>query len=144
MIDSLKILGGAEMKGLKVVLWICTIAFLMSFVAAVLPWQTIVGMYKMGGYQPPTTESMDVLIFRLAMVTFGMIGVFFRILTLKPLEYGPMLPLAGYGMILLGVFLFTAGIRYEIPLWAIGGKGFFLALLGVLILCFRKQAMGKK
>jgi hypothetical protein len=132
------------MKGLKIVLWICTVAFLLSFVAAVLPWQTIVGMYKLGGYQPPTTESIDVLMFRLSLLTFGMIGIFFRILTLKPLEYGAMLPLAGFGMIFFGVFLFVAGIRYEMPLWAIGGKGFFLALLGVLILFFRKQAMGKK
>jgi hypothetical protein len=132
------------MKGLKIVLWICTVAFLCSFIAAVLPWPWIIAGAQWGGVIPPTTESTDVFIFRLSMATYGMIGIFFLLLARKPLAYGNMLLLAAYGLMALGVMILIGGMRYEMPLWAYGSKAVFIVLLGALIRVFRDKAVAAK
>jgi hypothetical protein len=70
-------------------------------------------------------------------------GIFFVILARNPLNYGAMLLLAGYGLICFGIFYLVGGIRYGLPVCIYSQKSIFSAVLGVLILVFRKKAMPK-
>ena len=72
-----------------------------------------------------------------------MTGIFFVILARNPISYGAMLLLAGYGLICFGIFYLVGGIRYGLPVWIYSQKSIFSALVGVLILIFRKKAIPK-
>ena len=130
------------MKGLKIVLWICAIYCFTGFIPAALPWNTIVALFNWVGIQPPTTEAINVLIFRLGSAIFGLIGTFLVILARNPLKYGAMLLLAAYGLMLFGIFVLIGGIRYELPVLAY----FSDVIIGIvgctLLLYFRKKELG--
>jgi len=79
--------------------------------------------------------------FRLSLVLFGMIGIFFVILARDPLKYGAMLLLAAYGLVGYGIFSLVAGIRYGLPVWTYSGDVIFGIVAGLLLLTFRKRAM---
>ena len=68
------------MKGLKIVLWICAIYCFTGIIPAALPWNTIVALFNWVGIPPPTTEAINVFIFRLGSAIFGLIGTFLVIL----------------------------------------------------------------
>jgi len=106
------------MKGLKIVLWICAIYCFTGIIPAALPWNTIVALFNWVGIPPPTTEAINVFIFRLGSAIFGLIGTFLVILARNPLKYGVMLLLAAYGLMLFGVLVLIGGIRYELPVLA--------------------------
>jgi hypothetical protein len=129
------------MKGLKIILWICAIGCLLDFICAALPWPVITTCYHWSGIQPPTAEPNTVFLLRLYLATFGMTGIFFVILARNPLNYGAMLLLAGYGLICFGIFYLVGGIRYGLPVWYFSQKSISCAVLGVLILIFRKKAI---
>ena len=129
------------MQGLKTILWICAVGCLTGFVFAALPWPAITAVFGWFGLDPPTNEPITVFMFRLTMAISGLIGVFFVILALDPLRYGAMLSLAAYGLMCYAVFCLAGGIRYGLPLWTYCGDVIFGAVVGVLLLVFRKQAM---
>jgi len=131
------------MKGLKIILWICAISCLLGFICAALPWPVITTFYHWSGVQPPTAEPTTVFLLRLCLATFGLTGIFFVILARNPLNYGAMLLLAGYGLLCFGIFYLVGGIRYGLPVWIYSQKSIFSAVLGVLILIFRKKAISK-
>lgn len=132
------------MKGLKIILWICAISCLLSFIFAALPWRTITALFHWVGIQPPAAEAITVFMFRLSFVIFGMTGVFFAILARNPLKYGAMLLLAAYGLVGYGVFSLVAGIRYGLPACTYSGDVVFGVAAGVLLIVFRKRAMQTK
>ena len=140
----MKTKGGTEMKGLKIILWICAIGCLLSFIVAVLPWQTITALFNWAGIEPPFAEAITVFMFRLSLVIFGLIGIFFAILARNPLKYGAMLPLATYGLMVYGIFSLAAGIRYELPVWTYSGDVIFGIVAGLLLLILRKKAIQTK
>jgi len=129
------------MKGLKIVLWVCAVGCLLSFVFAALPWNFIKGWFNFFGLTPLAMEPMTVYMFRLCLATYGLIGIFFVILAKNPLKYDGMLLLAAYGALLTALFCLVGGIRYGLPLWAYSCDVIFCALAGVLLLIFRKKAM---
>jgi hypothetical protein len=135
------------MKGLKITLWVCAISFLMGFIAAALPWQVLTSWCNQNGVLITTSEPLIVFLARISLMIFGMIGVFFIILARNPLKYGEMLPLAGYGLLLLGVLILIGSILYilpnALPIITITTllKVFFYFVLGALILLFRKGAI---
>ena len=130
------------MKGLKIVLWVCAIFCLLGFVVAALPWRVMISLCQRAGVEPPTPDAITVYVFRLFMAMFGLIGIFFVILARDPLKYGAMLLLAAYGLLAFGVFCLVGGIKYPIPLFAYLGDVIFGVVAGVLLLIFRRRAMG--
>lgn len=129
------------MKGLKVILWICGVSCLLGFIFAVLPWRAITTLFEWFGIQPLEPRPIIVYMIRLFSVIVGMIGIFFIILALNPLNYGAMLLLAAYGLLCYGVLCLAGGIRYGFPVWVYTGDVIFGVAFGVLILVFRKKAM---
>nr|VFJ54652.1 MAG: hypothetical protein BECKFM1743A_GA0114220_101352 [Candidatus Kentron sp. FM]VFJ55168.1 MAG: hypothetical protein BECKFM1743C_GA0114222_101524 [Candidatus Kentron sp. FM]VFK09210.1 MAG: hypothetical protein BECKFM1743B_GA0114221_100985 [Candidatus Kentron sp. FM] len=131
------------MKALKIILWICAIGFALAFPFAALPWPVITGFIHWVGIVPPDAAAppITVFMFRLALVTFGMIGIFFAILARNPLGYGPMLVLAAYGLVGYGVFCLVGSIGYGLPVLAFSGDVAFGIVAGLLLLVFRKKAL---
>jgi hypothetical protein len=129
------------MEGLKTVLWVCAVGFLLNFIFAALPWQAMTAWANVFGFQMPAAEPFHVFTFRLCLATYGMIGVFFVILARNPLKYGGMLLLAAYGLLCLGVLSLVGGIRYSLPPIIYVGDIIFCFITGALILLFRKEAI---
>jgi len=130
------------MKGLKIILWICAIIFLLHFIGVALPWSVLTSFYHWGGIQPPTAEPTTVFLLRQFVLICGMIGIFFLLLARNPLNYGAMLLLAGFGLICFGIFSLVGGIRYGLPVWYFSQDSIFCTVVGVLLLIFRKKAIG--
>ncbi len=129
------------MEGLKTVLWVCAVGFLLNFIFAALPWQAMTAWANVFGFQMPAAEPFHIFTFRLCLATYGMIGVFFVILARNPLKYGGMLLLAAYGLLLLGVLILIGSIRYALPLITYFFDVIFCFITGVLILIFRREAI---
>ena len=130
------------MKGLKAVLWVCAVVCLLGFITAALPWQVIISFSQWFGVELPTPDALTVYVFRLFMAMFGLIGVFFVILARDPHKYGVMLQLAAYGLLSFGVFCLVGGIKYPISIGAYLGDVLFGVIAGVLLLIFRRKALG--
>jgi hypothetical protein len=75
------------------------------------------------------------------MATFGLIGIFFVILARNPIKYGGMLPLAGFGILFMGLFSLVGGIRYGFPVWSYIIDFIFCTVAGALIFILRKKVM---
>ena len=129
------------MKGLKIILWVCAVGFLLCFVYAVLPFQAWARFSSWFGLQFPAAEPITEAIFRLCLAMFGMVGIFFVILARNPLKCGAMLVLSAWGLLGYGAFSLVGCILYAFPVWihADGVIGGFVA--GALILIFRRKAM---
>ena len=128
------------MKGLKIILWICAICFLETFIFAFLPWRPLIAYLQWLGLQPPAAEPITVFMFRITLAMFGTIGIFFVILARNPLDYGAMLPFSAYGLLGYGVLFLVFGIRYELPARAYSIDVILGLVAGVLILFFQKKA----
>ena len=128
------------MKGLKVILWICGIVFLLGFILLLIPWRVMAHWCELIGIEVPLVAPVSVYITRLLLVCSGLVGIFFMILASDPLRYGPMLPLAGYGLILAGLVCLAYGLRYKLPAIMFAGDVVFSIVAGVLILLFRGRA----
>ena len=137
--SSIKI-GGTSMKVLKIVLRIFAILCLAGFILAVLPWQMISNLFQWFIAESPTAEPVTMLMFRVASVLYGMIGIFFLLLARNPLIYGSMLLLAAYGLMAFGVICFIGGIGYGLPVCIYLSESIFCVAGGVLLFIFRKKA----
>jgi len=125
------------MKGLKIVLWICAVSFLLSLVFAAGPWDWTKAIFRLGGIKPPAEEAITVFVFRLFMLTLGLVGVFFALLARDPLAYGAMLPLAAFGLMVCGLTELAGGIRYGLPAWAM----LTFAMLGLIVMVGRRKRL---
>jgi hypothetical protein len=133
-------IGGIEMKVLKTALWFGAIYCLVESICVFLPWWAITAYFDFYGFQVPAAEPINVFMIRLLSALFGMIGIFFIILSQNPLKYGAMLLLAAYGLLCLGVFYFLYGILYGLPI-SIYADIIYVVAAGILILIFRKRAL---
>jgi len=127
------------MKAAKILLWICGIGLLMGFVMAVMPWHPLMAWWEMFGINTPNAHPVTVFMFRVCFTLFGMIGIFFIILARNPLAYGPMLPLAAYGLVFWGLISLGGGIRYGLPVWTYVGDCVFGIGAGIYLIIFRKR-----
>jgi hypothetical protein len=132
------------MKGLKVVLWICGVGFLLSFPFLLVPWRIMADWCGRMGVEIAISAPVAAYMTRGILVCCGLIGVFFVILAKDPLRYGPMLPLAGYGFIFAGLVCLAGGIRYDLPFIMFGFDVIFCVVAGKLILVFRGRAIGEQ
>jgi len=129
------------MKELKIVLWVCAVSCLLGFAFGALPWKAILAFFRFFGIQPPITDPITTYMLRLCMATFGLIGIFFVILARNPMKYGEMLPLAGFGILFMGLFSLLGGIRYGFPVWCYIIDVIFCTVAGVLVFILRKKVM---
>ena len=132
------------MNRLKTILMVCAIAFLLSFIFAALPWRALTAWANLFGVQIPAAEPWIVFWVRILFTTYGMIGVFFVILAQNPLKYGSMLPLAAYGLLLLGILELIGSIRYALPLITFIVDVIFCFIIGILILIYRREAINEE
>ena len=128
------------MKVIKIILWIFAILCLAGFILAVLPWYMIDGLFRWFVVESPTAEPVTMLMFRVASVLYGMIGIFFLLLAKNPLGYGSMFPLAAYGLMVYGVVCFIGGMGFGLPACIYLSESIFCVAAGVLLLIFRKKA----
>ncbi len=128
------------MIGIKTILWIYAISFLLGSIFAILPWEVLTSWCDGMGIQPPIAEAFTVFVFRLFFVLCGMIGVFFAILAQNPMKYGAMLVLASYGMVIFGIFSLATSIRYGLPGWIYAKVVIFGVGAGLLLLFLRKNS----
>ncbi len=131
------------MNGIKIILWICAIECLLAFVLAALPWQTLTSMSEAAGIQPLGASGITVFMVRLCLLLFGLFGVFFAILARDPLKYGAMLQFASFWLVIYGIYVLVAGVRYELPAW-IYSEFFFSVGFGLILLFLRKNALESK
>jgi len=129
------------MKGLKIVLWVCAIACLLGFLGLVVPWTAITRMFRLYGLSPLATQPVEAYVLRLGAALVGMVGVFFVLLALRPLHYGPMLFLAAFGLLAFSLLTLVGGLRYGFVLRAFLPDTIFCATTGALILFFRSRAV---
>ena len=128
------------MKGIKIILWICAIECLLAFVLVALPWQTLTSFFEALGGQPIGTSGIIVFMVRLCLFLIGMFGVFFAMLARDPLKYGAMLYLASFWLVIYGIYVLVAGVRYEFPGW-IYLESFFSVGFGLVLLFHRKNVL---
>jgi hypothetical protein len=127
------------MKGLKIVLWISGILMLLDFVGMLIPLRFLVAWSRAFGvdmFLDPMTSYMV----RMCQAMCGLVGVFLIILAKDPLKYGPMVLLAGYGSIFLGLVVLVAVVRYALPQVTYIGA-VLCVVVGLLILVFRGKAL---
>lgn len=129
------------MKGLKIVLWICGITFLLGFIFLLIPWRVMAHWCGLLGMEVPLIAPLSVYVTRLLLVCSGLVGIFFMILAADPLRYGPMVQLGGWGLVLTGLVCLAGGIRYNLPFMIFGYDVIFCVLAGKLILVLRGRAL---
>ncbi|MBI5207756.1 MAG: hypothetical protein HY934_08190 [Candidatus Firestonebacteria bacterium] len=132
------------MKNLKIALWIAGISCLIAIPFLFLPWSFIENVYKWFGQNPIPNIPTAVSLFRISCGIFGLIGVFFIILALNPLNYGPMLSLGAYGLILFGLLCLINGIILKISPVFYTLKPLFSLILGSIIIIFYKRVMSSE
>ena len=125
------------MKALKILLWICGIGFLISFIFMVLPWSMIENLYRFFGEEPiPNTPAANYL-FRVAVAITGFIGIYFIILARNPSYYRTLVIFSAIGLIVGGVMCIIIGLFAGVsPLFFLGDSLFGIILgiaLAVLI-----------
>ncbi len=114
---------------------ICTVGI---FISTVFGYKMLhfVGGVDTGGL---SGDPMYDYWFRMASSVFGLIGIFYFFLALKPEKYAVVMPFAGWFMIIEGVVLLIHGVRLELPptpwygdvgFCLVGGLGILLCMNG--------------
>ena len=127
------------MKALKVILWICGISFLISFVALVLPWGVIENLYRFFGEEPIVASATANYSFRVACFIVGLIGIYFIILALDPATYRRLIGFSAIALIACGVASVIIGLNAGIAPQFYIGDGLFGIVLGGLLAIFNKS-----
>lgn len=129
------------MNGLKVILWVCAVAFLLGFPLLVTPWDTINDMVGWFGVAPLSSDPVVMYLMRMSCGLMGFIGVFFVVLARNPLGYGAMLDLSGYGLVVVGLLALSVGLSLGLPAVVFAGDTVFAIALGAAIvtLAYRQR-----
>lgn len=128
------------MRMLKISLWITAIGCLIAVPFIFVPWSVIADMGSCFGVEPLPDAPFVVYLFRVICGIFGLIGVFFVLLALDPLKYGPMLNLGAYGLILFGLLAMITGTSIGLTPVVYLGDGVSGLILGSAILLFAAKA----
>lgn len=121
------------MSGLKITLWISAIGCLIATPFTILSWDIIQSIFLWFGIEPISDDPITIYLFRIVCGVFGLIGIFFVILAKNPFQYGYMLNLGAYGLILLGVLCLMLGLSLNMPVKLYIGDALFGLVLGLLI-----------
>lgn len=127
------------MKVLKVILWVCGISFLISFIALILPWGIIENLYRLFGEQPIPASPTANYSFRVACFIVGLIGIYFIILALDPATYRRLIGFSAIALIACGVASVIIGLNAGIAPQFYIGDGLFGIVLGALMAIFNRK-----
>ena len=122
------------MNGLKIILWLCAVAFLLGFPLLVTPWDTINDMIGWFGVEPLPPEPLVMYLMRMSCGLLGVAGVFFVLLARNPLGYGLMLDLSGYGLIAIGLVAPSVGLSLGLPAMVFVADTVFALAFGTAII----------
>lgn len=121
------------MKSLKVALWVTAIGCLTAVPFIFLPWSVVESIGSWFGIESLPNSPIAVYFFRVVFGVFGCIGVFFMLLARNPLQYGRMLDLGAFGLILFGLLALIMGIAIGLPFIVYVGDGLSGLVLGIVI-----------
>jgi len=122
------------MKSLKAALWIAAIGCLTAVPFIFSPWTAIESIGSYFGITSLPNTPIAIYFFKVAFGVFGLIGVFFIILALNPWNYGSMLYLGAFGLILFGLLALILGVSISLPPIVYLGDGLSGLILGIVIL----------
>ena len=128
------------MKGLKVVLWINAVVFMLGFLGLFLTWPIISGIFAYFNIDISEFHGPLKYGFRIALFGYGLIGIFFLMLARDPFKYGAMLSLGGYGLIACALFCLAWGYYYNTSWWYWIIDALYGFIFGGLILYFKGKA----
>jgi hypothetical protein len=129
-----------EMKNLKIVLWICAVGCLTAVPLVILPWCIIENIMVCFGLTAIPDIPAAMYFVRIACGVFGLIGIFFIILAKNPLNYGPMLNLAAYGLVVFGLLSLILGLSLKMSPIVYLGDAIFGIVLGIVIAVLSSKA----
>lgn len=121
------------MKSLKIALWISALGCLTAVPFIVLPWEIIKDIMVWFGLKPIPDIPAVIYFIRISCGVFGLIGIFFIMLARNPLDYGPMLNLGAYGLIVFGFMGLVLGLNLKISPIVFWGDAIAGIVLGVVI-----------
>ncbi len=127
------------MKTLKIALWVTAVGCLTAVPFIVLPWTVVGNIMLWFGIEPIPNTPIVMYIFRIACGIIGLIGVYFIILARDPLNYGPMLNLGAYGLVIFGLLSLIVGFNMEISPLVYVGDALSGLILGIIIVIFSSR-----
>jgi hypothetical protein len=128
------------MCALKVCLWIHGLGCLLSVFSVLLPMRLLESLYATLLRQPFPDAPEMVYAVRVTSAMSVMLGGFFILLALHPVECGVLVPFAGWASVFLGVVCVIGGLEAEMPFWWFLGDALWCLVLGVLIVLFWREA----
>ena len=127
------------MYALKICLWINGLGFLLSLITAFMPMRLLDSFYTTLLGQPLPDLEEIVYAVRLASVMAAMLGGFFILLALRPVECGTLVPFAGLATAFLDAICVIGGLEAGMPPWWFLGDALWCLLFGILIVVFSQQ-----
>lgn len=128
------------MRSLRIALWFAAIGCLTATPFIFLPWAAVESIGSWFGIEPLPALPIAVYFFKVVFGVFGLIGVFFIILARNPLQYGAMLNLGAFGLMLFGLSALIFGFYLGIPAIVYIGDGLSGLVLGIAILVLSSRA----
>jgi hypothetical protein len=132
------------LKALKVILWICGIGFMISFIFMLLPWSIIESLYRFFGEEPIPNIPTANYLFRISCALVGLIGIYFIILAQNPSHYRQLLIFSAVGLMACGVICVIVGLIVGISPSFLIGDGLFGIVLGIILASLIPKAEAQK
>jgi hypothetical protein len=125
---------------LRLILFLCAATWGVAAVGVFLPWETATNVLEGLGTRPISYDPMLNYWLRMAAGAFGLIGLGYLFVALKPQKYVIVLPYCGWLMLIEGFVLLSHGIRLHLPPFPFYGDVSACLLAGVGILLLKKSA----
>jgi len=131
------------MRGLKICLWIAGIGCLLSILGMILPISTWQPIAKFFGVESIPDSPLVLYLVRTMSASYAIVGIFFIILALRPLDYGIMVPFSGLAAVVLGFVCALTGVMVGMPaIWYLADS-LSCIVVGLLIVLFWQKAAKK-
>ena len=106
----------------------------------VLPWSVVEKVALWFGAGPLPDDPLVMYLLRASCGVYGLIGIFFIILAQNPLNYGPMLNVGAYGMIIFGLLSLIVGVGLDVSPKVYAGDFLSGLMLGIAVIVFSSKA----
>lgn len=104
-----------NLRSLRFFLLFSAFVWGVAFVGVIVPWSAAEEILEgLGAGKIPTDPMLDYWL-RMASGAFGLVGVLFLVLAIRPARYANIVPWFGWLMICEGVILLTHGLRLGLP-----------------------------
>ncbi|UCG15289.1 MAG: hypothetical protein JSV19_08315 [Phycisphaerales bacterium] len=128
------------MRALKTCLWIAGVLCLLSVFGMFLPFSLLERLAKAFSDQAFPDAPVFLYMIRVASATYAAVGVFYVMLALRPMSFGPLVPFSGLAAVFVGVVCGMSGVLVGIPVLWFLGDSLCCTVLGVLIVVFWRKA----